>query len=103
MEIHEDAFGELYKPQPNHLDKNAGWSFGDEKGCLYETYGEQEAYVRKIVQENPKRVWTLIDGEDCTAIHAGLHYVNRMGYIITEKEWETGDEYSPQDMGDDEE
>ena len=92
--IKEDDFDDLYKPQQNHLDDNAAWS-----GTMYETFDEELDYVREIARSNIKRVWTLLegDGDDMTIV-AGLHFVNRMGYFITEKEWETGDEEVPQDM-----
>jgi len=38
-----------------------------------------------------KNVWTIIEsGEDETLyVSAGFHLVNRLGYIVTEKPWET--------------
>ena len=61
-------------------------SFG---GCMYETFGEELEYVKK---QNPKRIWTIVDGDgDDLIIIAGFHFVNRIGYLITNEEWE--DEY----------
>jgi hypothetical protein len=92
--IEEDVFDEVYEPIKNHLDDNAGWS-----GTLFETYGEEMEFVRKVCQENPKRVWTLVDDDNGeTVIVAGMHLVNRLGYIITKKDWVTGEEYVPQDL-----
>lgn len=96
--IKEEDFDELYKPIQNHIDPNASWS-----GTLFETYGEEEAYVREQAQKNPKKVWTLLDGDDDMYIVAGFHFVNRVGYIITENEWETGEEECPQEMPKDDE
>lgn len=97
--ISEDDFYEKFKPQTNHIVRAATTksvanedicSFG---GTMYETYGPEEAYIREINQKTPKKVWTVIDGDDDELhIVAGFHFVNRMGYIITEKEWETGEE-----------
>jgi hypothetical protein len=58
-------------------------------GTMYETFGEELDYIRE--QPN-KRVWTIVDGDgDDLIIIAGKHFVNRMGYIVTDEEWE--DEY----------
>ncbi len=85
MEVTEDNFDEIYKPQVNHLDNNAGFN-----GCLYETYGEELDFVFKLSQET-KRVWTVIEGDDETMFYvAGFHYVNRLGFLVCENEWETG-------------
>ena len=52
---------------------------------MYETYGEEADIVWK---QDPKNVWTLIDGEDNDLwIIQGRCFVNRLGYFITEKPW----------------
>ena len=83
-EITEDDFYEKFKPQKNHLDDNA--SFG---GCMFETYGKELDYIHKLAQIS-KRVWTIIEAEDKIFYSAGFHIVNRMGFLVTEKEWVTG-------------
>ena len=82
----DEEFEIRYKPLQNHLNPNAGHC-----GWLYETYGEEEEYIKRIPCE---RVWTLVDGEDTPEcwIIAGRAFVNRIGYIVTETPWETGDE-----------
>jgi len=98
--INEEVFYGEYKPQTNHLvralasktiDDTDLCSFG---GTMYETYGEEEEYVRTMAQDEKtkKRVWTVVDADGELYIIAGFHFVNRMGYIITEKEWVTGEE-----------
>ncbi len=84
----EDEFYDVYKPQKNHLNDNASFD-----GCMYEAYGEEVKYVFELAgREN--RVWTIIEGDDDGKLYyeAGFHYVNRLGFLVTEKEWETGDE-----------
>ena len=62
-------------------------SFG---GCMYETFGEELEYVK---QQPNKRIWTIVDGDgDDLIIIAGFHFVNRLGYLITDKEWEDENE-----------
>jgi hypothetical protein len=56
-------------------------SFG---GCMYETYGEELAYVKAQPNE---RIWTIIDEDDKMFFIAGFHFVNRLGYLITNEEW----------------
>lgn len=61
-------------------------SFG---GCMYETYGEEFQYV---MDQPSKRTWTIVDTDgNNLLIIAGFHIVNRLGYLITDEEWE--DEY----------
>lgn len=99
-----ETFEEKYNPQINHILKEkypkddptelTGWG-----GIMYETYGDEYDYVREIAQKHPKRVWTLVDGDNGElVIIAGWHYVNRMNYVITEKPWNTGDEYVDDEM-----
>jgi hypothetical protein len=81
MTIKEDDFYEEYKPQTNHLDDNASFS-----GCMYETYGDELQYVFELVKKE-NRVWTIVEGDEGMCFTAGFHYVNRMGFLITEKPW----------------
>jgi hypothetical protein len=38
-------------------------------------------------------VWTIVEGDNDTLwVLAGIHWVNRLGYIRTKKRWVTGDE-----------
>jgi hypothetical protein len=89
-----DAFEEWckkYKPIGNHLDENAsfgGWYEtaldGDERGIMFETFGVEETFVRETAIADPNRVWTYVDSEDGTCVINGMHWVNRIGYFITE-------------------
>jgi hypothetical protein len=60
-EISEDEFDARYALMANHLNPNAGWAYGDCPGCLFETYGQELAFVR---QQDPRTVWTLTDGNE---------------------------------------
>ena len=58
-------------------------------GCMYETFGEEVEYVKQVPNN---RIWTIVDGDgDDLIIIAGYHFVNRLGYLVTDKAWE--DEY----------
>lgn len=71
-----------YKPITNHLDENA--SFQDESGTgiMFETYGDEIDFVKS---QSPANIWTYGDGDDGGGyIWSGWHFVNRLGYFITE-------------------
>ena len=100
LTITEDEFWGKYKPIINHLDDNASWN-----GCMYETYGDERQYCFDLA-EKENRVWTIIETsgvefdpdeeEDddevydpmCVTIISGFHWINRMGFLITEKAYE---------------
>lgn len=87
MKITEDNFDEVFKPQQNHLDDNASFN-----GWMYETYGEELDYVFNLAKTT-KKVWTIIEGDDDTMFYvAGFHYVNRIGFIVCEVEYEDNQE-----------
>jgi hypothetical protein len=74
-----------YKPKQNPLNKLASFS-----GCLVETFEPEYDLVRKQWYRNKQCIWTLIDGDDGRVYTvAGLHFVNRIGHIITEIPWES--------------
>ncbi len=81
IELSEDEFDAQYPLRTNPLNPNATWAFGEGAECLFETYGEELAFVR---QQDPRTVWTFIDGYDGDQyVLNGFHVVNRMGYLIS--------------------
>ncbi len=81
IEISEDQFASQYKPIANHLNPNASFDWGDGFGTLFETYGEELAFV---FQQDSLNVWTIVDGDDGDLyVISGLHFVNRLGYVIS--------------------
>jgi hypothetical protein len=63
-------------------------AYGDgtnEAGQMFETFGDEEQFVRNMAHASPGQVWTLLDNEDggSPLIGDGFHYVNRLGYFIT--------------------
>ena len=74
-----DAWDAKYKPMTNQFD-------GSDK---FETYGKELDYVRSVYDADPRRVWTLVDGDDGNLyIVDGYHLVNRVNYFITEVPFE---------------
>ena len=81
IELTEADFHARYALVPNHINLAAGWSYGDARGCLFETYGEEFAFVRRY---DARKVWTLVDGDTGDMyLVSGLHYVNRIGYLVS--------------------
>jgi hypothetical protein len=73
-------FHDRFRPKKNHLDPNAPFD-----GCMYETYGAERAFVEQINAEQPLTVWTVVEDDDGRAVAVdGLHWVNRLGFIVTE-------------------
>ena len=79
-------WAEKFKPTPNHILNDE-----DTREHMYETYGEELEYV---IKTDSKYIWTLIQGDMCEIILAGYHYVNRLGYYITEVPWEHEYDYA---------
>ncbi|HEX7415280.1 MAG TPA: hypothetical protein VF411_14650 [Bacteroidia bacterium] len=71
--ITEDHFDEYYKPQVNHLVKDASFN-----GCMYETYGIELSYIRSLAHSplTDKRVWTILETDGKMSYAAGYHFVN---------------------------
>jgi hypothetical protein len=88
-----------YKPLANHISNSSGWEI-NEKGILFETYGEELDFVR---DKPDNHVWTWIDGDEGTVIVAGMAFVNRIGYFVTENAWTDPNEFVEVDTYEDEE
>lgn len=91
-----DAWETKYQPIQNHIDPKAGDKF--------ETYGEELEFVRQIHATEPKRVWTLVEGDSGDLwITNGYHFVNRLNYFITKNPCELEYEEAPYWIFEDEE
>lgn len=77
-----DTWAEKYKPIKNKFRKH------DE--IMFETYGEEVEFVQA---QDPRYVWTSVQGDMSDLIVAGYAYVNRLCYYITEIPWEDENEY----------
>ncbi len=81
IELTEDEFDNQYPLVTNHLNPHASWAFDSDAGCLFETYGDEIAFVRS---QNPQTIWTLVDGDDGNQyLVSGYHLVNRIGYLVS--------------------
>jgi len=82
-----DNWIDQFKPQPNHFDTGHGLDFGN-GNCLYETFGEELAFITRLQEKKPNSIWTLVDVDGEMIISEGFHLVNRMGYLITENSYD---------------
>ena len=80
-----DAWVEKFKPVRNHLNKYAS---PENEVLMFETYDAEYEFVK---EQDPKYVWTWVDGDMCSLLVAGPHFVNRLGYYVTTVPWD--DEY----------
>jgi hypothetical protein len=81
IELTEDEFDTQYPLVTNHLNPHASWAFGNDAGCLFETHGEELAFV---CGQDPQTIWTLVDGDDGNQyLVSGYHLVNRIGYLVS--------------------
>jgi hypothetical protein len=77
----EKEFELQYPIIPNHLNSNASWSMNEQGGCLFETFGEELAFIQV---QDPRTVWTVVDSDEGgSCILSGFHFVNRMGYLVS--------------------
>jgi hypothetical protein len=77
IELDYDEWVDTYKPIPNNIDTNASFD-----GMMFETYGDEVAFVKKA---DPAHIWTYGDGDDGGSyVWSGWSFVNRIGYFITE-------------------
>lgn len=77
IELTEDEFDEQY---PLIVNPFRPTSFN---GCLFDTHDEEYAFV---AQHDLNCIWTLLeDGDGNSFISSGLHFVNRLGYFVSEK------------------
>jgi len=77
MEKDLELWETTFKPIQN-FNGDKGWN-----GTMFETYGEDLEFVAKTPDTF---VWTWVDGDEGTWIVNGFHWVNRIGYFVTEKE-----------------
>ena len=81
--ISEDQFMETYKP----IQQGAEGEF------MLDDFQEAVRFAEaRGLSSN--HVWTIMESgdgdDDALYVSAGYHLVNRIGYIVTEKPWETG-------------
>lgn len=83
MRIEMGDWYEKYKPVENpNGGSGPAW---DDKIQMFEVDD------KRILTADPKMVWTLVECDGHLIISPGFHFVNRMGFYITEVPWEHED------------
>jgi hypothetical protein len=88
-----------FKPIQNEVTENSCC-----EGQMFETYGDDLAYVRGVAEKTPRKVWTILDCDGKLILTNGMHFVNRMGYLVTRKSAPAGVDfeipwsYDPEDL-----
>jgi len=67
------------------------FNYAGQEGML-ETFGNDMKLVRQIHKKTPKRVWTAVECEKGLFLLPGLHYVNRLYYVITNEDAKNANE-----------
>ena len=70
-------FSDFFKPIRNIFSN-------DPDQQMYETYGAELDF---IMHAKPNNVWTYLQTDEGSVTVEGVHYVNRLGYFITEVPW----------------
>lgn len=92
VKLTEDQFWEQFKPIKNHIVATSCYD-----GHMFETYGQEYEFIKEQLKVNPLTVWTLLDSENSSFISEGWHYVNRLGYFVTEVPAEANLQYLIED------
>ena len=88
-----DAWDAKYQPIKNQYTQKQEGEFVEDK---FETYGDDLEFVRSVYETDPKKVWTLVEGDDGNLyISSGYHLVNRLNYFITKNPCELEYEEAP--------
>jgi hypothetical protein len=74
-----DKWFDKYRPIKNPFNPE-----GSCEGTMFETYGEELAFVQA---RNNDLVWTQVEVDGKMYIIPGFHRVNRFSYYITELPW----------------
>lgn len=64
--------------------------FSADGSRMFETYGEEVEFVRKAPANT---IWTYSQVDYGFVTTEGYHFVNRLGYYVTEVPWEPDTEY----------
>ena len=88
VELTWTEWEEKFKPIKNHITK---YPTTDSDYESFETYGAEVEYVQSKIEDN--LVWTFGDGDMCTYLSNGYHYVNRLNYYVCTVPYEEDVDY----------
>ena len=88
IELTWTEWEEKFKPIKNHLTK---YPNADMEYDSFETYGAEQEFVASKTED--RLVWTFSDGDMCTYLSNGYHYINRINYYVCTVPYEEDVEY----------
>jgi len=88
VELTWDEWVEKFKPIKNHITKYPNEHSEYES---FETYGAEQEFVASKIDE--RLVWTMGDGDMCTYLSNGYHYINRINYYVCAVPYEEDTDY----------
>ena len=94
-----EEFEATFKPEANHLVESDKASFC---GWMYETYGVEDEYIRKVLNETPARIWTSEEEDGGFVVFRNHYSEDAIGYIVTEVSVRSGQEFVVRDEAHDE-
>lgn len=65
----------------------------EEDPYIFEIRGDEGEYIRSLLTDFPKLIWTLVEHNEEFGIISGYHWVNRQGYYITLVPWKKDYEF----------
>jgi hypothetical protein len=88
IELTWTEWEEKFKPIKNHITKypDSGTEYQS-----FETYGAEQEFVATKIDE--RLVWTMGDGDMCTYLSNGYHYINRISYYVCTVPYEEDTDY----------
>ena len=88
IELTWNEWEEKFKPIKNHITK---YPEPEAEYSSFETFGAEVEYVQTKIDE--RLVWTFSDGDMCTYLSNGYHYINRINYYVCTVPYEEDVEY----------
>jgi hypothetical protein len=88
VELTWNEWEDKFKPVKNHISK---YPNDDSTYDSFETYGAEVEYVQTKIDD--RLVWTFGDGDMCTYLSNGYHYINRISYYVCTVPYEENVEY----------
>jgi len=78
IRITDDQFIAVFGPIQNHLRPDASWD-----GCMFSPFGDELAYINKLMKTEPNRIWTILETPMGLVTVNGYRVMDRFGYLIT--------------------
>jgi hypothetical protein len=61
--------------------------FDEQFTVIPDARGETVRPTTDSIDTDPKHLWTIVDADGSLYAVSGWHFVNRIGYILTEEAW----------------